>query len=249
MAQREVTLDHLTTISLFVQVLHDGNVLGSATGFVVEHGGAHFLITNWHVVAGRHADTGDPLGNEFPTHLRIWHHTQSLGTWEAFPQALIDESGESTWLEHPRRREIDVVAVPIDPSIQGIQLFPLDLSLANTDLATFCAMPIHIIGFPLGLSAGGRFPVWKTGHVASEPELDINAKPVFLIDATTRGGMSGSPVVARQIGSYLNRSGNLVVRPGAITRFLGVYSGRLEATSEIGRVWKPDVISAILESV
>lgn len=70
---------------------------------------------------------------------------------------------------------------------------------------------------------------------------------MFLIDATTRGGMSGSPVVLRQVGGYLTKSGGQVIMPGVSTRFLGIYSGRLPRDSEIGRVWRPRLIKEILE--
>ena len=52
-------------------------------------------------------------------------------------------------------------------------------------------MPISIIGFPLGMSGPSRMAIWKTGHIATEPDVDYNGEPFFIIDATTRQGMSG----------------------------------------------------------
>ena len=109
-------------------------------------------------------------------------------------------------------------------------------------------MPVSIIGFPLGLTSEGAFPIWKSGHIASDPDLDYNGLPAFLIDATTRGGMSGSPVVLRLLGGYSTRSGSTIMtqtRPS--TLFLGIYSGRVHGESEIGIVRRPKVISEVLE--
>ena len=248
MARREITLDPLTTLSLFIQPMKNGNVLGSATGFVVEHHNASYLVTNWHVLAGKNPETGEQLARDCPTDIAIWHHREPLGHWQSVTQPLFDRAGNHLWVEHPQGNNVDVVALPLDLS-HGTQTFPLDLSLADVDMAAYCAMPVHILGFPLGLAASGRFPIWKTGHIASEPEIDVEGRPLFLIDATTRGGMSGSPVFARQVGSRMDRAGNLIVQPGMFTRFLGIYAGRIGTNVEVGRVWKPGVIAETVEGV
>ena len=123
----------------------------------------------------------------------------------------------------------------------------MDLALADAGVAAEPAMPVSIIGFPLGLSPDGAFPIWKTGHIASDPDIDYQGRPAFLIDATTRGGMSGSPVVIRMYGGYLTRARQNVIGRRQITRFLGVYSGRIHVEAEIGLVWRPHVIQDILE--
>ena len=56
--------------------------LGSATGFVVERNGQRLLITNWHVVTGKHPQTGlSPTGVE-PDELLVLHNRSAqLGSW------------------------------------------------------------------------------------------------------------------------------------------------------------------------
>jgi hypothetical protein len=110
-------------------------------------------------------------------------------------------------------------------------------------------MPVSIIGFPFGLSTAGAWPIWKTGHIASDPDLDYDDRPAFLIDATTRAGMSGSPVVLRSYGGYASSKAHMVIGGGPGTRFLGVYSGRIHNQAEIGRVWRPSSIKEILATV
>jgi hypothetical protein len=142
---------------------------------------------------------------------------------------------------------VDVVALRLQSIDKQVRLYSLDLSLAEKDMRAYVGIPVSIIGYPLGFAGPGRFPIWKTGHIASEPDLDYNGEPLFLIDATTRAGMSGAPVVLRQVGGYMTKSGDQKIVPGVSTRFLGIYSGRLPGDSELGRVWRPRLIKEILD--
>jgi len=245
-------IDPLSGSSLRLELVALGNIVGTATGFVVARGGRHFLITNWHVVSGRHPETRQPLlGNgAVPDQIRIYHHaTKGLGVWILATDALLDGNGDPLWIEHPRGSRVDVVALPIQEE-PDIAFYPLDLALAETDMIPRPAMPVSIIGYPFGLAAGAGagFPIWKTGHIASDPDLDYDGKPTFLIDATTRGGMSGSPVVLRLTGGYPTRNGGMVLAGGMATKFLGVYAGRIHDDVEIGYVWRPVVVAEILEA-
>jgi len=239
---RKKILDPLSGQSLYLELTTLGQSLGTATGFVVESSGRHYLITNWHVVSGRHPETNAIVSSTgaVPDEIRIVHHGHTLGSWTVRTEPLQDENKNNLWLEHPYGRQVDVVALPLQAIDDDVHIYPFDLSLADTDMIPQVAMPISIIGFPLGLASAGAFPIWKTGHIASDPDLDYNDLPAFLIDATTRGGMSGSPVVLRLLGGYSTRSGSIIMtqtRPS--TLFLGVYSGRIHGESEIGVVWRP----------
>jgi len=157
------------------------------------------------------------------------------------------ENATRRWLEHKKGRSVDVVALPLQNAGDDVTVYPFDLSLAEVDMVPEVAMPVSIIGFPLGFTSAGFFPIWKTGHIASEPNLDYQGEPLFLIDATTRGGMSGSPVVLRLTGGYKKKDGSVIMSSsGCKTLFLGIYSGRLPRDSEIGRVWRPRLVNEIL---
>jgi len=244
-------IDPLTAIPLQLTCVCRGATGGSTgTGFVVHHKGMHYLITNWHVVSGRHPETDQPIDNVTgladPDLIHIWHHDVSqLGRWLLKAEQLRDPStGVPRWLEHPSGRAVDVVALAL-PDYPDVKFYVLDLTLASTDVAISPSEPVSIIGFPFGLSVDGKFPIWKTGHVASDLDLNFSGKPAFLIDATTTSGMSGSPVMARRIGAYRSSQAALNVG-GEANRLLGVYSGRIRAESDLGIVWKPDVLDAIL---
>lgn len=243
------TINPLSCSSLYLILKNGECVLGTATGFIIEKDKVNYLITNWHVLSGRHPETNNILHSTgaVPREILIWHHTKKLGEWHLKTEKLYDKSGEKRWKEHRLGRKIDIAALPLENISDDTQIYPFNLSLANADIRIEMAMPVSIIGFPLGFSAGGRFAIWKTGHIASEPDVNYNGEPIFLIDATTRGGMSGSPVVFNLSGSYKTQSGNTVIFTGTKTRFLGIYSGRLPGDTEIGRVWKPHLIEEILK--
>lgn len=243
-----INIDYLTCTSLFLEVFDEDRSISTATGFVITLKNNFYLVTNWHVVTGKHADTGEQLSSRAvkPTHLNIiHHHNERLGKTICVREALFDDKGNAKWLEHSQKNKCDVVLFLLT-NAKEVKFYPFDLNLKNVDMIPEVAMPVSIIGFPLGISSVGQFPVWKTGHIASEPLLDFCGLPLFLIDATTRGGMSGSPVVLRLHGGYKTSDGKMVMATaGPHTKFLGIYSGRMNSDVELGRVWKPSVIEDI----
>lgn len=247
---RKIEIDRLSACSLWVELATEGHSLSTATGFIVRETEKPYLITNWHVVARRNPDTDQLLSNTgaVPDTIRIVHHLAGrLGSWTLRGEALYDAGGNPRWVEHPQGQMIDVVALPLEAVDDQVALYPLDLSLADTDMIPRPAMPVSIIGYPLGLTTGGAWPIWKTGHIASDPDVDYDSRPAFLIDATTREGMSGSPVVLRLSGGYQTRDGRFMLAGGGLqTLFLGVYSGRIHGEAEIGRVWRAKVVREIL---
>lgn len=245
-----IRIDPLSARSLIIETSVKGQSLGTATGFVVDAKGKQLLITNWHVLAGRNSETNQLLSptGATPDTVHILHHVAgNIGSWASRSETLYDNAGKPKWIEHPLGRTVDVVGLPLNNLHPSVAIYPFDLTLAHTDMIPQVAMPVSIIGYPFGIGTAGAWPIWKTGHIASDPDLDYGNRPAFLIDATTRGGMSGSPVVLRLTGRYETRSGSfLISSSGASTLFLGVYSGRIHEQSEIGRVWRPSVVDDIV---
>lgn len=223
-------------------------VISTATCFAVHASGRTFLITNWHVVSGMNPRTGAYMDSQarVPDLIRVHLHTKMNGAW-LYGDVRLRKGDSKNWREHPRGSKVDVVALPVHND--DAHLFnAIDLKLADTDMLTFPAMPVQIIGFPLGHSAFGNLPIWKTGHIASDPHLDVGESPVFLIDATTKSGMSGAPVVARQSG-FVRSDGSVVLDAGFSTKLLGIYSGRINDKSDVGMVWRPNTIDEIIAAV
>ena len=241
-------IDPITTIPLHIESFLDGEGLMSGTGFIISHDADNYLITNWHVVTCRNPLDNQPLlstGQADPNKLNVWYHLKDrLGAWISLPEELLDnDSGDRKWLEHPDGSNIDIVALPISNNDKAI-IYPLDLKLSYTDLIISPSESVSIVGFPYGVGSLGKFPIWKTGHIASDIDLNYKNKPVFLIDATTKPGMSGAPVIAKRIGMQKTSTGFKM--SGESTKFLGIYSGRILDDSDIGMVWKPDVLDSIL---
>lgn len=233
--------------SLRIEILGKSRNLGSATGFVVEAEGKLYLVSNWHVITGCDPVNMRPIdqAGDIPNSILVWHHSNTLGVWHWRIEPLYDSEGRPRWIEHPLENKVDVVLLPLSVVDEGVKTYPFDLSLADTDMTVQVTSQVFIIGFPLGLSGPGVFPIWKEGIVASEPELDYRGEPVVLIDARTLGGMSGSPVIMHSTSYRTKTAMNQTAAP--VTRFLGVYSERLHEKSDIGKVWRPRVIKEILQ--
>lgn len=247
---RKQRADPLSASPVRIEPFFQEQPLASATGFTVMLADRPYHITNWHVVSGRDADTGVCLDRNaaLPDSLRVWlHEKDRLGSWLAVTIPLLSAEEVRLWKEHPLGSRVDVVAIPLELPTNAA-VYPLDLALGRTDMIVEPAMPVSVIGFPLGLRAGENWPIWKTGHVASDPDIDFEpGRPAFLIDATTRSGMSGAPVVLRLNGGYSTSKGHHVMSGGISTKFLGVYAGRIHDASEIGRVWRPFVVDEVLQ--
>lgn len=234
--------------SLFLLMVKDGRPTGNvATGFVVERGSRRFLITNRHVVLGE-SDTR-------PDSIEITHNRAGqLGQHERRIESLYDGAGRPRWLEHPAQQpslEVDVVALPL-VEVAGIETFPYDPWSPGPGLTARVAEPLSIVGFPFGVTGGvgddQTFGVWVRGFVASEPEVDWQGLPVFLIDGRTRRGQSGSPVIAYASGGVVpTADGGTAVFAGPVEQFFGVYAGRITEESDLGVVWKASVVREVVD--
>jgi hypothetical protein len=75
-------------------------------------------------------------------------------------------------------------------------------------------------------------------------------QPTFLIDCRSRQGQSGSAVIShRNGGSVAMTDGSTSIFGGPVTRFLGIYSGRVNAESDLGIVWKASAIAELVASI
>lgn len=180
--------------------------------------------------------------------MRAFFHAE--GNWdETLPIEIpiLDSDGQPLWLVHPVHGQVvDVAAIPL-PQITGVSLFPV--SWRNPiPLAQRVGLPVKVIGYPFGYRINRNFPVWATGALASEPEIDVDNLPLMLIDCRTRRGNSGSPVVLHYPKGtmYPHEDGAASTSPQDVIRNLGIYSGRISVGSDIGRVWKLSAIVDIL---
>lgn len=227
----------------------NGHKIATGTAFVANiSGGSNYLLTNRHNVTGRYQDTGELLCKQtaaLPDTLTVWHNARSeLGQFVEV-QVPLFRDGVPQWIEHPILGEkADFVALPI-PDQNDIALYPYTVeSLVHMQVEP--AQRISVVGFPFGERTGLSFAVWATGFIASEPEIDHGGRPVFLIDCRARKGQSGSPVIRHRgrSGTVQHENGNVEIT--TTSDFLGIYSGRINAESDLGFVWKAYAIAELL---
>lgn len=153
---------------------------------------------------------------------------------------------EPKWIEHPRLgARADIAALPLaglapiypyDPFNPGPGMF-----LKPTDM-------VSVVGYPFGVSNDG-LALWSTGFIASEPEIDHDSLPLFLIDCRARKGQSGSPVIAYRTGAFLSGPSVTMHLDGPACRLLGIYSGRINEESDLGFVWKTSAIAELVATI
>jgi hypothetical protein len=255
----KILLEQPSVQSLALEMFVGSQSLGTATGFVVKSStGKRFLVTNWHVLTGRHLHTGQPLhpSAATPDRIAIAHNTGgTLGAWTVKSEPLYDNDGTPLWVEHPKLGPlVDVVALPLadldgvdtyEHSFSGpvghdVQSLPSALKWGVSDF-------VNIIGFPFGWTGGGMLGIWVQGAIATEPQLDFQGLPCFLIDSRTRQGQSGSPVVIYKRNGWVTlEDGRPYMIHNPVTMMIGVYSGRLSSDSDLGTVWKVSVVADLL---
>lgn len=229
----------------------EGKETGLGTGFIAISKRGPVLVTNYHNLTGLRPDTGQPIGPS-PDEVEILHilkHDRHSTTWGPHVEPLYNADGR-LWVEHPKLgSRCDVVALPLT-RLKGVTLFPYDLNpkACGSTIASGPPEMVSVIGFPFGRTAGGALPIWATGFVASELEVDFDDLPVFLVDCRARPGQSGSPVIAYRSNGYFTQQGMHVWADPA-WRFLGIYSGRIHKESDLGMVWKADVIRDVVNAV
>jgi hypothetical protein len=233
--------------------------IGQGTGFFVRPSPDDLqLITNWHIVTGRDPITGTPIGSAAaPTRLVIeyWAVHDGRATHRSAMVDLYNSEGQPKWQVHAQGgRDVDVVALRV-PELEEAALKPLAYevsTLSDGQAGAFWpTSDVSIVGFPDVVVGRTRNPVWTRATIASEPDNDFDGTPSFLVDARGRGGQSGSPVIG-----YWKPSDTIVLRNGGVRmahgteqwELLGVYSGRLSATSDLGRVWKRSALREVVSN-
>ena len=238
--------------SLLIQMLFNGQPLATGTAFLARASSGPVLITNRHNVTGCNQNTGKPISatGGLPNQLSVLHNrADQLGHWIARTEPLF--AGDlPRWHEHPALgAKADLVALPLT-QLEDVACHPHDVANVGPDIFVGPSDAVSVIGFPFGMTAGGAFGVWATGHLASEPIVNFSDLPIQLIDCRTRQGQSGSPVIAYRSGGMVPMSnGDSVAFIGPVFRFIGIYSGRINAESDIGIVWRASAINELLQSL
>jgi hypothetical protein len=212
------SIDSFSRCAVRVTAFYQDERLAVGSGVIAQIASGHELVTARHVLSGRDPETGQPLRLDggLPNKIEV-EGCNTKFVVDLYEGSNDPNSDAPRFGVHPRGPQIDVAVLGVDP---GHLFIALDRSFLiphqNEQLQLFVSQTCYIIGFPEDIvhrpRPGVILPIWKTGHIASEPNLDWNAEPKLLIDATTRSGMSGAMVVARNERQQ--------------HRFIGIYTGR-----------------------
>lgn len=258
--------EKLSFVPLRIQMKFNETDLGIGTAFFYLYEDKTYLITNWHNITGRSPIDLRPLSKELAIPnliaLPIVYSEKSEAPsphggenifWKIYNLNLY-ENNVPVWYEHPvHGRQVDAVALPLD-GLNETRIYAANdassLNLENIVLRP--SLDAFVLGYPLGITGGAKFPIWKRASIATEPDIDIENLPKFLIDTATREGMSGSPVYAQVNGYYIPEGKQGIENAifGEGRRFVGIYSGRLgndAFQAQLGVVWKEKAIIEIIQ--
>jgi hypothetical protein len=169
---------------------------------------------------------------------------------------LVDEELQPVWSEHPEHGpDMDVGVVELRNIPDEVLIVPWEnTSETSADAGWLLLAPgqdVFILGYPYSLSTGPRLPLWMRGTIATHPgmsyETDEKQLPLFLVDARTRNGQSGSAVMRHRPDRTLivMPDGSLQRTTGPQSELLGVYSGRTNDESDLGFVWAMEHVDVI----
>lgn len=249
-----VNLDYFSLVSVPIFMHRGPDLKSHGAAFFYQENGEIYLITNWHNLAGRDANSGQPIDSTTgatPHSISLsLHSSKELGEWGnsgCFP--LYDKDGTALWWEHPtygRKVDIAVLKISIPPEFR---VYPLN-ELPSANIRVDIGMDVFILGFPIRTFTG-IFPIWKRGSIASEYDILVDGIPKLLIDTATQKGMSGSPVILIERRPYTDSvDGQTKFTTPYASKFLGIYSGRHGsdniAEAQLGIVWRKELIDIII---
>lgn len=250
-----------STKPVFIKIYYNEIELGTATGFQI-HQGHKYLVTNWHVVSGRNLITKQPLNNQgaIPNRLLVRYKKfidSDDSEWTEQEISIVDENGNKMWYEHPEYGDkVDVALIPLElyPRFQTYK----ECFNHNTNYELEVTDDVFVLGFPLGYTVKSKeepHAVWTSGVVASDPSINLVVNkeevPAFLIDSKTRQGQSGSPVIyySGKGIDFHPTNGGMAMWGRPFMKEIGIYSGRINADSDLGYVWKWSIIKEIVDAI
>ena len=267
--------EHLSMITTPVFLLKGDKIISQGTGFYYVLKGSSqndilFLITNYHVLTGHSPEEIEtPKGDNiiFYFHKNI----QNPGDVKEIKYPLFTKNGKSIWLCSKKYPQADIAIIPLVSSIfSDCEIKGISEDWTKGNMRIRPTSSITLIGYPYGYyDKKNWLPVWKTGSIASEPDIDFEGKPLFLVDVSAFPGMSGSPVFAIAYGAYETIEGPTTI--GHVQKFLGIYAsneilrekkfleeinskssklGFIEDKSlELAHIWKASLIINIVKEI
>ncbi|MFC0877762.1 serine protease [Saccharicrinis sp. FJH2] len=236
--------------SLYLEVCKDGKTIGSATGFIIKSKTQNYLVTNYHVVTNKNPSNKkwlNPNNMVSPNEIYIMHNGEKLGEYNPKVERLIKNNGKPLWFEFKiDDATADVVALPLKDTL-NISIFPIIYkSRYDTLLKLIPTDVVYVLGFPKGVHSAPFMPIWKSGIISSEPDINQENKPIMWIDVNGVGGMSGAPVYFIS-NRYYDKSGASNIVSNQISVFLGIFSHG--ENDVFGALWKAQYLKDLFDKL
>jgi len=177
---KTVVVTKLSITAPRIEVLaENGDTLAAASAAFYQGLDGQYLVTNWHNLAGINPATGVTMSGSgrLPAGLRIIGRRMFDATWNVpitFEVELRNaDDGLFIWKQHPTLgRRVDVAALKLPDGI--------DVVCANNDIWTSPVIKtpgdeVFVLGYPLNVTGGLNYPLWKRASIASEPSEDLDA--------------------------------------------------------------------------
>ena len=181
--------EKLSWVPIQIEILYNEEVLGLGTAFFYSENGKTYLITNWHNVSGRNPETLKAIHKDaaLPNKLKLFY-PMNAGNIKELPEGAstigwnavlleLYENEKPVWFEHPSYgKKVDAIAIELN--VDDTELYVANSpELDLTKITLRPSLDVFVLGYPRGLTGGARFPVWKRGSIASEPEIDLDYLP------------------------------------------------------------------------
>jgi hypothetical protein len=183
---------------------------------------------------------------------------------------LFTRDKKPIWLNSKEVPEADVAVIPIVSSlVADAKVYGISEEWTKGAIRLRPTSAVTLIGYPYGFyDKKNCLPIWKTGSIASEPDVDFEGRPLLLIDVSAFPGMSGSPTFAIAHGSYEIDDSTVTV--GSVQKFLGIFASQqvlkenkyleaitsdakqgliLEHPLQLGHIWKAKLITDITKAI
>lgn len=245
-------IDILSYTSFYVETYKDDKMLNYGTAFCYKTEKDLFLVSNSHIMSGKSTKLDDngvrqpvlkngALPNKIKFTITAWKdESGSIITNynnKTFIMNLSNDDDTPKYVETTYKDEIiDIALLKINKTfvneIDDKIYYPLAVNddifdQLNPKYILHPSSEIFVIGFPFGKLEEDLYGIWKRATIASDLRRDSYK---YLIDTSTRSGMSGSPIFKiefdRNMGLYKGTK-KLDKEPTYRLCFIGVYSGRI----------------------
>lgn len=269
-----MAVEHLSLITTPIMLYQNEIFKSQGTGFYFSKGEDKniiiFLVTNNHVLTGYAPNDPRPaIGNN----IVFYYHRDSNNPSDVkeIRYPLYNKKSKKIWLNSNTFPDADVAIIPLVPTIfETVTINCISKNWADKKMKLRPTSQVTLLGYPFGYYDDyNKLPVWKSGNIASEPELNFQGNPLILIDVSAFPGMSGSPVFCFADGTFEMNQGGYALG-GKAQQFIGIYASEqilkekkyleqinnfnskegiiLDKALNLGHIWKAELIIDIINN-